>query len=111
MPDGETPFAPGRSGRGVTVRIRVKPGAGRDRIRGLVQTAEGAAIEVSVTAPPADGRANDAVVALLAKGWRLPKSSLTIVAGNKGRIKTISIDGAPSEILPRLMAWLHQLSA
>jgi hypothetical protein len=103
------PFAPGRKGGGVTAKVRVKPGAAQERVRGLVQTSEGLAIEVSVTAPPADGRANAAVIAALAKDWRLPKSALTIVSGNKGRVKTILIAGEPSETLPRLLAWLNRL--
>lgn len=111
MPEPANPFAPGRSGQGVIVRVRVQPGAAQDRIRGVVETAEGHALALSVTAPAEDGRANGAVIAALAKSWRLPKSALAIISGNKGRIKTILVTGEPSEILPRLTTWLHRLSA
>ena len=109
-PAATGPFAPGRKGQGIVARIRVKPGAAQERVRGIVETSEGPAIEVSVTAPPAEGRANAAVIAALARDWRLPKSTLSIVAGNKGRIKTIFIEGEPGQNLPHLTEWLAALS-
>jgi uncharacterized protein (TIGR00251 family) len=103
------PFASGRKGKSITARIRVKPGAAQERVRGIVETSEGPAIEISVTAPPTEGRANAAVIAALARDWRMPKSALSIVAGNKGRVKTILIEGEPGQTLPRLMEWLAAL--
>ena len=103
------PFVAARKGAGVAVRIRVKPGAAQERVRGLVQTKDGPAIEVAVSAPPADGRANAALLAALAAAWRVPKSALTIVSGNKSRIKTILISGEPRETLSDLTAWLGRL--
>lgn len=105
------PFAASRKECGIIARIRVKPGAAQERVRGVVETSEGPAIEVAVTAPPADGRANAAVIAALARDWRIPKSRLTIVSGNKGRVKTIFIAGEPGQTLPRLTDWLATLSS
>jgi uncharacterized protein len=104
------PFFVGRRGDGVAARVRIKLGAAQERIRGIVETLEGPALEVSVTARPIDGQANAALIAALAKDWRVPKSALTIISGNKGRIKTILIEGEPTETLPRLTAWLARLS-
>jgi uncharacterized protein YggU (UPF0235/DUF167 family) len=58
-----------------------------------------------VTAPPADGAANEAVIALLAREWRLPRSALSVVAGAGDRRKTIRIDGDPAALAGRLEAW------
>ena len=62
-------------------------------------------LKVAVTAIPAEGAANDAVIALLAKEWRLPKSSLTIATGAADRRKTVRIAGDATELMSRLDAW------
>ena len=95
---------------GVSIRVRIKPGAAQDRIRGIVDSSDGSALEVSVTAPPTEDRANKALVVLLAKSWRLPKTGLTIISGNKSRIKTILIHGEPDDLLRSLTAWLARLA-
>ncbi len=88
--------------------IRVTPRAARARIRALADEADGArVIKVSVTAPPEGGKANDAVIRLLAKAWRVPKSSLTIVSGAAGRRKTIHAAGDPEDLFRRLCEWLE----
>ena len=78
--------------------IRVQPRAGRNAIE-----VDGERITVRVTAAPESGKANDAVVALLAKRLGVPKRSVQIVRGHKSRDKRISIDGISSkESLSRL---------
>ena len=78
--------------------IRVQPRAGRNAIE-----IDGERITVRVTAAPESGKANDAVVALLAKRLGVPKRSVQIVRGHKSRDKRISIDGISSkESLSRL---------
>jgi uncharacterized protein (TIGR00251 family) len=69
--------------------VRVQPRASRNEVAGE----RNGRIVIRVTAPPADGRANDAVVALLAKRLGAPKSSVTIVAGRSARNKRVRIDG------------------
>jgi uncharacterized protein (TIGR00251 family) len=58
----------------------------------LVAIREGVLI-VRVTAPPIDGRANDAALRLVAKQLRLPKTSVRIVRGHRSRDKVIEIEG------------------
>lgn len=95
------PFAACREG--VRVRVRVTPKASRDEIRGLCHDADGsAALKVTLTAPPADGKANAALIGLLARHWRLPKSSLAITSGRSDRRKTVTITGDPAELCRRL---------
>lgn len=73
--------------------LRVTPKAKRNAIGPVVADALGSAVlKVAVTAPPADDRANKAVVALLAKAWRLPKRAIRITRGAHDRDKVVLID-------------------
>ena len=74
----------------IRLLIKVTPKASADRIQGW---AEGGVLKVSVTAVPEDGKANKAVIALLAKRLKLPKSALIIASGETSRRKTLLIDG------------------
>ena len=95
---------------GVRVRVRVTPRARSNRIDGTVRDADGAArLKVRVTAVPEDGRANAAVVALLAKAWRLPKGAFAVVAGARDRNKTVEVAGDADAILPALDDWARAL--
>lgn len=79
---------------GVTVALRVSPGARSARIGGTVADADGRlALKVAVTTVAEGGKANAAVVALLAKTWRVPKGSITIQSGAAARRKTLRIKG------------------
>ena len=80
--------------------IRVQPRAGRNAIE-----IDGERITVRVTAAPESGKANDAVVALLAKRLGVPKRSVQIVRGHKSRDKRIRIDNISSvDAIERLQA-------
>ena len=68
-------------------------------------------MKVSVTAPPAENRANDALIALLAKEWRLPRRDLTLAGGGKSRDKLVHIAGEPRSLLKRIAATLAALPA
>lgn len=84
----------------VTVRVRVKPRSSRARVGG---TREGA-LEVAVTAPPVDGAANEAVVAVIASALGVPKRDVAIVRGASSRDKTVRIVGATAEQVRALAA-------
>ncbi|UNK79017.1 DUF167 domain-containing protein [Sphingopyxis granuli] len=66
--------------------MRVTPGASRDEVK----LADGV-VQLRVTAPPADGAANDAVLRLLAAALDRPRRDLTLVRGAGARIKLIAI--------------------
>ena len=89
-----------RSGSGVTVELRVQP-----RARQSALSPAAGALKVQVTAPPEDGKANAAVIALLAETWRLPKSSLDVVKGKTSRAKTVHVKGEPESIAKRIAQW------
>ena len=71
------------------VRLRVSPGARRCELVGR----HGDGWKVRVTAPPEDGRANDALLELLAKRLDLPRRSLSIVSGHTSREKVVRLEG------------------
>lgn len=78
------------------LRLRVTPNAGRDVIEGFEDLADGTTVlRIRVSAVPDKGKANAAVIALLAKALRLPKSAITLVSGDTARLKTVRIDGDP----------------
>jgi uncharacterized protein (TIGR00251 family) len=91
---------------GVRVHIRVMPRARTARIYGLQQDADGRArLQLAVTEPADDGRANAAVLVMLAREWQLPKSTLAIAAGGANRRKTIRITGDPRTLMTSLLSW------
>lgn len=83
---------------GALIVLRVTPNAGRDRIEGPVALADGTRVlKIRIAAPPRDGRANDAVIALLAKSAGQPRSAFSVKAGATARTKTILLTVSPEE--------------
>ena len=80
----------------VLIAIRVTPRSDRDAIEGA--DAQGR-LRVRVTAAPADGAANRAVIKLLAKGLGMPRSSVAIESGAGSRLKRLRIDGCDPPML------------
>jgi uncharacterized protein (TIGR00251 family) len=72
------------------INVRVQPCASRNEIG---ETYADGMLRIRVTAPPADGEANEAVLKLLAKHLGMPKSTLTIVRGATTRNKVIEVQG------------------
>jgi uncharacterized protein (TIGR00251 family) len=81
----------------VTVDIAVKPRSSREGV-GPIQ---GDRLCVAVNAPPVDGKANEAVVRVLASILKIPRSAVTIVRGETGRKKTLRIAGISAAALLR----------
>ena len=76
---------------GNLLRVRVTPKAAANRIKVERQEDGNVLIRVYVTTAPEDGKANKAVIALLARHLGLPKSSLMIIRGLTGKDKVIEI--------------------
>ena|SRR5579872_5205731 len=83
------------SKNGLIFAVKVHPRAKKDAITGIV----GDALKLSLTAPPVEGRANEAVIGFFAKLLRVPKSSVTIAAGQSNRNKTIRVCGVGKDFL------------
>ncbi len=83
--------------------VRLTPRASADRLLGVAADEAGAPVlRAQVTAPPEDGRANAALVALLARSWRLPKTTIAVVQGQAARRKVVQIDGPAAELTQRI---------
>jgi uncharacterized protein YggU (UPF0235/DUF167 family) len=93
---------------GVRVAVRLAPKARRTRVDGVIATSDGgAALKVAVTAIPEGGKANEALVRLLAREWRLPKGAFEIVHGRTDRHKLLLVRGDPDELIARLNRWME----
>ena len=100
MPDPWTPTP-----TGLRLRLRVTPNASLDRIDGPETLADGTTVlRLRVRAVPENGKANAAVLLLLAKALGLPRSAVTLVAGDTARLKTVHIEGDPADLAARLGA-------
>ena len=77
------------SAEAVTFAVKVHPRARENAITGEL----GDALKLSVTAPPIDGRANEACIEFFAKLLKVPRSSVTIASGHGSRNKVIRIAG------------------
>jgi uncharacterized protein (TIGR00251 family) len=103
------PYAP--VAEGLRVFVRLQPKARRQGIEGIVTEPDGrTALKVAVTAAPESGKANTALVALLGKSWRLPKSAFEIVGGASDRRKTLLLRGDPASLQALLSAHLAALA-
>jgi uncharacterized protein len=80
--------------------LRVSPGARTSAVVGR----HGESWKVRVAAPPENGRANDAVIALLAATLQVPARTISIVSGHGGRDKLVELDGIPFDETERRLA-------
>ena len=78
---------------GVTFQVRVQPRAKKNAIVGEV----GEALKLALTAPPVEGRANEACIAFLAEVLNVARSSITIASGESSRNKVIRVAGLSAE--------------
>lgn len=86
---------------GASFAVKVHPRARKDAVTGEL----GDALKVSLTAPPAEGRANEALIEFLADLLQLPRSSVTIAAGHSSRNKAVRVRGlTAAQVEERLRA-------
>jgi uncharacterized protein (TIGR00251 family) len=78
---------------GATFSIRVHPRAKKNAVVGII----GDALKVALTAPPVEGKANEACIRLFAELLQVPRSSVTIAAGASGRNKVIRVAGLSAD--------------
>lgn len=83
----------------IRLTVRVTPRGGRDAVEGWTQDEAGRPVlKLRVSAAAAEGAANAAVIKLVAKALRRPKSAVRIAAGETARVKRLEIDGEPAEL-------------
>ncbi len=85
---------------GATFSVKVHPRAKKNAIAGEI----GDALKVALTAPPVEGKANEACVKFLAEFLQVPRSSVTIAAGETSRNKVIRVSGLNAAELGRRLA-------
>jgi hypothetical protein len=82
---------------GVAFAVKVQPRARKNAITGVV----GDALKLALTAPPVDGRANEACIEFFANLLDLPRSSVTIASGETSRNKVIRVAGLSADEVQR----------
>lgn len=84
--------------RGVVhLAVHARPGAKRNAVVGL----HDGALKLAVSAPPVDGKANDAITSFIAESMRLPGRNVAVVSGQTSRRKVLSIAGITLEEVRR----------
>lgn len=90
---------------GIEVFVRVTPNAKTEEIGAPVTRDDGSTwLQVRVRAVPDKGRANKAVIALMAGALDVPKSAISIATGETSRQKVLHIEGSEKNLAERLKA-------
>ncbi len=92
---------------GLVLAIKAQPKASRDAIVGVMDTTDGQALKVAVTAAPEGGKANAAVAAVVAKALGVPKSAVSVMAGATARRKLLRVAGDPAALLAIARNWIR----
>jgi uncharacterized protein (TIGR00251 family) len=97
---------------GLRLAVKLVPGAARQRIEGCVPApGGGSALKIAVGAPAVDGKANAALVRLLADALGVAKGTITVVAGGTQRRKLLHIAGDPGGLARQLASLLAERDA
>jgi len=80
-------------GPAATFAVRVVPRSAKEGVAGY----EGGVLRIRLNAPPVEGKANEALGRFLAKALGVPRGSVSLVSGEKGRNKIVRIDGVSRE--------------
>lgn len=87
----------------IRLAIRLTPNGGRDDVDGVELNGNGEAhLKVRVSDVPEKGKANKALIAMLAKRLGIAKSAITLVSGDTARQKILRIDGDPEDLQEKL---------
>jgi uncharacterized protein len=82
-----------QSATGISFAVKVHPRAHKEAITGVI----GDALKLALTAPPVDGKANQAVIEFFADLFAISRSSITIASGETSRNKVIHVSGISAE--------------
>jgi uncharacterized protein len=82
-----------QTAEGVTVAVRAQPGAKKTAVLGVYGEGATAQLKIAVQAPPIEGRANEALIAFLAKACGVPKSAVSVLSGELSRSKVFLLRG------------------
>jgi len=97
---------------GATVAVRVRPKSSPEGLEGFASDAAGAVrLTARLAAAPEDGKANAALLKLLARAWHVAPGRLSLLAGAKDRNKIVLFAGEPAPTLERLRRWAGEFRA
>jgi uncharacterized protein len=83
--------------RGAIIEVRIQPRARKTAVTGFL----GSTLKVALSAPPVEGRANEALVEFFSDLFRIPRSAVQILSGEHSRMKVIAITGRTAgELMP-----------
>ena len=93
---------------GVTLAVRARPGARRTAVLGVYGEGETAQLKIAVQVPAIEGRANSALIELLADKFGLPKKSVELVSGESSRSKVFLLRGVRlGQAEVRIREWIR----
>jgi uncharacterized protein YggU (UPF0235/DUF167 family) len=93
---------------GVTLAVRAQAGRRKTAITGVYGQGAAAQLKIAVAALPIEGRANDALIALLASATSLPKSAVKLVRGASTQSKVFLLRGITVQQAAAMLALLHR---
>jgi uncharacterized protein (TIGR00251 family) len=92
-----------RRADGLELHVRLTPKSSRDAVEGVETRSDGAQVlKARVRAVPEDGKANEALIALVAKQLKIPASRVRLTGGATSRQKTLTLEGDPDALAERL---------
>lgn len=92
----------------IVLKVRLTPKASRDSIDGIKTLADGVDHALArVRAVPEAGDANKALVVLLSRAFKVPKSSISVIAGATARLKHVRVAGSPTALTGVVATWPH----
>lgn len=95
-------------GGALRLHLRVTPKASANKIEGLAETADGSQVlKIRVTAVPERGKANKAVIKLVAKALGVAPGTLSVIAGETSRNKTLALEGDPAFLEQKIHTFLE----
>ncbi len=98
-----------RCKNGARLAVQLTPKASANEITGIAAGADGTSrLKVKVTAAPEKGKANKALIKLLAKELDLPKTSFEIVSRARARAKEVLVKGDDTAMVAALRSWLEE---
>ena len=96
-------FAPDKDG--LRLHVRLSPAGSANKVYGEIDRQDAVYLKVSVTAVAEKGGANTALIKLLAKELKVPKSRMSLICGATDRYKVLLIKGDTGELLDRVSQW------
>lgn len=82
----------------VTIQVQVVPRASRSEVVGEYN----GSLRIRLAAPPVDGAANEELIRVLARAFKVPRGAVKLVSGHSSKIKQVSIEALPDKIVAQL---------